>query len=133
MAIDSIHAFTHIYNYTCAHEDKHMTMYAHTHAARHMHLHSAVHTHTHNCTHTVRCMQTCAHICRSATLSLPSTAANVKYFSVAYLHYQWRFTTVPPIDTATTYSSTYPDTMLIAEIRLQLLNNYKSSIKHRST
>ena len=48
VAMDSIYAFTHIYNYTCAHEDKHMTMYAHTHAARHihMHLHSAVHTHT---------------------------------------------------------------------------------------
>ena len=130
--MDSIYAFTHVYNYTRAHEDKHMPMYAHTHAARHMHLHSAVHTHTHNCTHTVRCMQTCAHICRSATLSLPSTVAHANSFSVAYLHNQGVLTTLRPIDTTTTYSSTYPDTMLIAEKRLQLLSNYKSSCSRKS-
>ena len=98
-----------------------------------MHTHMQTHTlalsssHTHKTAHIPYAVCRRAHICRSATLSLPSTAANVKYFSVAYLHYQWVLTTVPPIDTTTTYSSTYPDTMLTAEIRLQLLSNYKSS------
>ena len=60
--MDSIYAFTHIYNYTRAHEDKHMTMYAHTHAARHMHLHSAVHTHTQLHTYCSLYADMCTHL-----------------------------------------------------------------------
>ena len=86
-------------------------------------------THTHTQLHTYRTLHADVHTSagHQLDLSLPWTVAHAKSFSVAYLHYQWVLTTVPPIDTATTYSSTYPNTILIAEFRLQLLCNYKLS------
>ena len=84
-----------------------------TNACQFTHMHMQTHTlalsssHTHTTAHILFAVCTRAHICRSATLSLPSTAAHANSFSVAYLHNQGVLTTLPPIDTTTTYSSTY--------------------------